>query len=377
VSDPDNRNSFLSSLLTSLEEKSKVKKMPPSSLLSLSSNDYLGLSRHPGVIEASVKATQQFGTGATGSRYLSGNHPLNLKLERTVSRFKSKGRGSGLVFSSGYHANLSVASVFGSHAGAIYSDSENHASLIDGLRLLKRQVHVYPHGDWEWVKMHLQKTGASHPMIVTESLFSMSGDFAPIPELYGIIRDKGGLLVIDDAHATGTLGKNGRGALEYFSLDFDPDFMILTGTFSKALGSLGGFAILGEKSRTVLASLARPLVYTTALPPGILAASCRSLEILEDSSPLPGRLQALSRQWQENLTGVSTPSPIVSLRGRLSTLRQESAKLAQFGLSLPVLHHPTVPEGEERLRLSVNLTWTPRVEEALRDTFSERLGEFR
>ncbi|EQD24315.1 MAG: 8-amino-7-oxononanoate synthase, partial [Leptospirillum sp. Group IV 'UBA BS'] len=207
MSDPDNRNSFLSSLLTSLEEKSKVKKMPPSSLLSLSSNDYLGLSRHPGVIEASVKATQQFGTGATGSRYLSGNHPLNLKLERTVSRFKSKGRGSGLVFSSGYHANLSVASVFGSHAGAIYSDSENHASLIDGLRLLKRQVHVYPHGDWEWVKMHLQKTGASHPMIVTESLFSMSGDFAPIPELYGIIRDKGGLLVIDDAHATRDLGK--------------------------------------------------------------------------------------------------------------------------------------------------------------------------
>ena len=213
-------------------------------------------------------------------------------------------------------------------------------------------------------------------MVVTESLFSMSGDFAPIPELYRIVREKEGLLVIDDAHATGTVGSKGRGGLDFFSLDFDPDFMIVTGTFSKALGSLGGFAILGDKARTILTSLARPLIYSTALPPAVLAASCSSLDLLENSSHLTNSLQNLSKRWQKDLTGSASSSPIISLRGPLSTLRRESSQLAEFGFSLPVLFYPTVPEGQEQLRLSVNLTWTSgiEIEKALKKTFSERMG---
>ena len=373
MNNQQSRKTFFSDLMTSLENAGKVKKMPPACLTSLSSNDYLGLSRHPRVIDASVNALRKYGTGATGSRYLSGNHPLNEELEDRISNFKSLGKGVGRIFSSGYHANLSVTSVFGAHAGTIYSDSENHASLIDGLRLVKKPVHVFPHGDWEWVGDHLKKTGAIQPMVVTESLFSMSGDFAPIPELYKIIREKKGLLVIDDAHATGTVGSKGRGGLDFFSLDFDADFMIVTGTFSKALGSLGGFAILGERARTILTSLARPLIYSTALPPAILAASCSSLDILENSNHLTETLQDLSKRWQKDLTGASSSSPIISLGGPLSTLRQKSSKLAEFGFSLPVLVHPTVPEGQERLRLSVNLSWASGTEEALRATFSDRM----
>ena len=368
------RKTFISDFMTSLVDKGKIKKIPPAWLTSLSSNDYLGLARHPKVIDDSVNALRMYGTGATGSRYLSGNHPLNEELEARIARFKSLEKGLGRIFTSGYHANLSVTSVFGTHAGTIYSDSENHASLIDGLRLVKKAVQVFPHGNWEWVLDHVKRTGASRPMVVTESLFSMSGDFAPIPELYRIVREKEGLLVIDDAHATGTVGSKGRGGLDLFSLDFDPDFMIVTGTFSKALGSLGGFAILGEKARTILTSLARPLIYSTALPPAVLAASCSSLDILENSSHLTKSLQDLSKRWQKDLTGANSSSPIISLRGPLSTLRQESSQLAEFGFSLPVLVHPTVPEGQERLRLSVNLTWTSGIEKALKTTFSERRG---
>ncbi|MDA8150844.1 MAG: aminotransferase class I/II-fold pyridoxal phosphate-dependent enzyme [Nitrospiraceae bacterium] len=367
------RSPFLAFFLNSIEEAGRVKRMPPPLLPSLSSNNYLGLAGHPKVIEASIEALRKSGAGSTGSRYLSGNHPLNEALETRIAHFKSKGAGAGLIFSSGYHANLSAVSVFGSHAGAIYSDAENHASLIDGLRLLKKPIHVYPHRNWEWIRGHLRKSGRGTPMIVSESLFSMSGDLGPIPELLEIVRETGGILIIDDAHATGTLGTTGRGGLEHFSLEFDPDHMIVTGTFSKALGSHGGFAILGEAGKIILTSLARPLIYTTALPPAVLAASLSSLDLLEADSHLPKSLQTLSEKWQTKLTGHVSLSPILNLRGDQETLELESSKLMDLGFAVPVLRYPTVPFGEERLRISVNLTWAPMVEEALLETFSRRI----
>ena len=371
-----NRRPLLASILSSLEEAGRIKRMPDSLKLSLSSNDYLGLSRHPKVVEASIDAVRKSGAGSTGSRYLSGNHSLNEALETRIAHFKSKGVAAGLIFSSGYHANLSAVPVFGSHAGTIYSDAENHASLIDGLRLLKKPIHVYPHRNWEWIRHHLRRSGGGTPLIVSESLFSMSGDFGPLPELLEIVRETGGILIIDDAHATGTLGMTGRGGLEHFSLEFDPDHMIVTGNFSKALGSHGGFAVLSKEGKAILSSLARPLIYTTALPPAVLGASLSSLELLEASPDLPKALQSLSEKWQKKITGISTPSPILNLRGDLETLGSESSELNDLGFELPVIRYPTVPAGEERLRLSVNLTWSSAVEEALEKTFSGRIGQF-
>lgn len=367
------RRPFLTPILKSVTEAGRVKRMPDPLKISLSSNDYLGLSRHPKIVEASIDALRKSGAGSTGSRYLSGNNPLNEALESRIAHFKSNGAGAGLIFSSGYHANLSVVSVFGSHAGSIYSDAENHASLVDGLRLLKKTIHVYPHRDWEWIRDHLRKSGGVSPMIVSESLFSMSGDFGPLPDLLEIARETGGILIIDDAHATGTLGMTGRGGLEHFSLEFDPDHMIVTGNFSKALGSHGGFAVLATEGKTILTSLARPLIYTTALPPAVLGASLCSLEILETSPDLPKALQSLSEKWQKKITGNSTHSPILNVRGDLETLTLESSELNDSGFDLPVLRYPTVPAGTERLRLSVNLTWSSAVEEALEKTFFRRI----
>lgn len=356
-------------LLENLSANGRVKQIPSPSLTSLSSNDYLGFSKHTYLIAAAIKALQQFGTGATGSRYLSGNNPLNEELEDRIAKFKAGDSGFGRIFSSGYHANLSIMSIFGEYADSIYSDSDNHASVIDGLRLLKKSIHIYPHRDWAWIENHLRQSTPSRFMIVTESLFSMGGDIAPLSELYRIVQKNGGLLVIDDSHGTGTIGDSGRGGLEAFGIRFDPNHMIVTGTFSKALGSLGGFAILNEHYRTLLSSVARPFIYTTALPPTVLAASIASIDLLEKSPEYPQQLQKLSLNWQSLLLNSHSTSPIINLQWPLSDLNNTSNAFKDFGYSLPVLRYPTVPRGKECLRLSINLTWTQKTEKILKDIF--------
>ncbi len=350
----------------------RLKTLPPPHLRSLSSNDYLGLSRHPQVIEASIRAIRESGTGATGSRYLSGNHVLNGALEESTARFKTSGAGKAILFSSGYHANLAVMSFVGEPSGMIFSDEDNHASLIDGMRLTKATRIVYPHNDWDFVRDFLKKHPARAPIIVTESVFSMKGDRAPLRELYEIVAMTGGLLVIDDAHATGTMGKSGRGGLEQQDLPFDPDHMIVTGTFSKALGSLGGFAVLSERAEKLLASVARTLIYTTALPPGVLAASLEALSLIEHSPKRVESLQESSRYWQCRLTGRESDSPIIALTGDPAHLSELSNKMALRGFHLPLLTYPTVSQGEETLRLSVNTSWDETVLSAIEDILTPK-----
>lgn len=347
----------------------RIKRLPHPALQSLSGNDYLGLAQHPAVLDAAIAALEQFGAGASGSRFLSGNNPLNAELEEAIARFKSGKGGVGLVFSSGYHANLSVMSVLGSHCDRVYSDRSNHASLIDGLRLSPREVLVYPHGDWEWVRDHIRKTPPSPFMIVTESLFSMDGDMAPLRELSEIVTRSGGMLVIDDAHATGTTGTTGRGGLEACGLEFDPDHMILTGTFSKAMGSLGGYAVASKNIREILLSLSRPFIYTTGLPPASLAASLASLTILDAHPEMVSQLQGECQSWNRALVGVSHASPIIPVRGPVEHLRLLSSRMEKEGYFLPVLCFPTVPEGREQLRLSVNRTWSDAIRRTVASTF--------
>ncbi len=352
-----------------LKSKGRIKTMPPHGTRSLSSNDYLGLSRHPRVIESSIRAVQTFGTGGTGSRYLSGNHPLHGELSEMTLQFKSARKSAIHIFSSGYHANLAVMSLLAEISGLVFSDSENHASIIDGLRNFKGNKIVYPHNDADFIRDSLARKPGKHPVIVTESLFSMRGDIAPLTDLLNIVEEHDGLLVIDEAHATGTTGMNGRGALEAQELPYLPNRMIIVGTYSKALGSLGGFVILDQKMASILASTARTLIYTTALPPGVLAASLESLRILDENPALVHDLRRQSHRWQRTIKNRDSFSPLIPLEGDVKSLQKISRNLMDKGLHLPVITYPTVPRGEAILRLSVNLGWGPDIDEALEKIF--------
>jgi 7-keto-8-aminopelargonate synthetase-like enzyme len=367
--DRGSEDCWFGNLHRELTDQNRLKKLPTSSLVPLSNNDYLGLSQHPEIISASANAVYKFGTGATGSRFLSGNHPLNSALEGKIALFKTSKNVQGIVFSSGYHANISIMTVLGGYSTAIYSDSENHASLIDGLRLVKIPAYIYPHNDWEWVRKHMAQHPTRRPMIVTESVFSMSGDLAPVIELYRLAQIFGGILVIDDAHGTGTIGATGRGILEASNIEFDARHMIITGTFSKALGSFGGFALLGNKEKEVIQSLARPFIYSTGLPPATLSASLAALNILTINPQLVQKLQEMSIFWNRSLINKKSSLPIISIEGKSDQLFAWSRSLEKLGLSLPILKYPTVPHGSDRLRLSVNLGWTQSTISALNDTF--------
>ena len=360
---------------SALEISGRFKTMPPPGLVSLSSNDYLGLSRNPLVIDASLRATRNFGTGATGSRYLSGNHPLNRELSDATSQFKTGGKGAALVFTSGYHANLATVSLISELSPLIFSDSENHASLIDGMRNAKGRKVVYPHNESEFIREYLKRNPQQKPVIVTESLFSMRGDLAPLSALFEIVEEYDGMLVIDEAHATGTTGISGRGALEALGLPYVPERMILTGTYSKALGSLGGFVILHEKAAKILESTARTLIYTTALPPGVLAASLEAIHVLAENTEIVRSLQRESRIWNAYIQDdTESSSPIIPVIGDAPTLQSISDNFRTQGYYLPVITYPTVPRGEDLLRLSVNIGWDKNVRKTLETFLPPRKG---
>lgn len=345
--------------LRDLERAGRRKTLPEGNA-PLSSNDYLGLSRHPTLIRAAADAVRDYGTGATGSRLLSGNHPLNRDLESAIARFK--GGPSGTVFTTGYQANLSAVVALADLVDVCYSDALNHASLIDGLRLCGKDTVVFPHNDWSFIEADLSRRKASggtlpHFMIVTESLFSMEGDTAPLAELSRIAREQDGLLLVDEAHATGTLGKTGRGGFEASGVPMDATRTIVTGTFSKALGGLGGFAISHPAFRDLLLSLGRGFVYSTALPPSVLASNLAAVTLLADDASIVETLQDTARTLRKRLNLPESASPILPIRGPMDVLEDFQRRLQKEGLSTPIIRPPTVPEGTERVRLSICLPW--------------------
>ena len=352
----DTFKSRIESRLSDLDASGRRKKLPPYSLRHLSSNDYLGLSRHPSVIEAVVKTTISEGAGATGSRLLSGNHPLNASLEEAIADFK--GGPSALVFSTGYQANISLVSALSTIYPFIYSDSHIHASIIDGIKLSGSPCQVFPHNDLEALREMLQKRPMGDPfVIVTESLFSMDGDRSPIAALLNLCDEFDGILLVDDAHGTGTLGQEGRGGLEHASLAFNPQRIVLTGTFSKALGGLGGYTVCHPLIRELVLSTGRSFIYTTALPPGVLAGNLASLAILDEDSDLVSDLRSRVKKVREAIGLPLSSSPIMPIKGPISKLEMISKSLREKGLLAPVIHPPTVPEGEECIRISVTNHW--------------------
>jgi len=330
-------------------------------VLLMASNDYLGFCSHPAIKKAAQDAISVWGTGAGASRLISGNISLLRELEAQLASLKKT--EDALVFSTGYMANIGLLSVVGEAGDVIYSDELNHASIIDGCRMSRAHVEVYPHKDTERLAA-LLKQGLQfrRRIIVTDGVFSMDGDLAPLPRLVELARDHAAMIIVDDAHATGVLGKQGGGTAEHFGLHGEVD--IIMGTMGKALGCFGAFVAGSQEVRELLINRARPFIFTTALPPAVVASALEALRLL-DKEPewrkaLWGNVDFFKNGLQErgfNTLDSATPIiPIIVGEARQAVSISES--LFQEGLFIQAIRPPTVPEGSSRLRITVSAAHT-------------------
>ena len=330
-------------------------------VLLMASNDYLGFCSHPAIKKAAQDAISVWGTGAGASRLISGNISLFRELEKQLARLKKT--EDALVFSTGYMANIGLLSAVGEAGDVIYSDELNHASIIDGCRMSRAHVEVYPHKDTERLAA-LLKQGLQfrRRIIVTDGVFSMDGDLAPLPRLVELARDHAAMIIVDDAHATGVLGKQGGGTAEHFGLHGEVD--IIMGTMGKALGCFGAFVAGSWELRELLINRARPFIFTTALPPAVVASALEALRLL-DKEPewrkaLWGNVDFFKNGLQErgfNTLDSATPIiPIIVGEARQAVSISES--LFQEGLFIQAIRPPTVPEGSSRLRITVSAAHT-------------------
>ena len=327
----------------------------------LGSNNYLGLSTHPKVINAAIEATQTFGTGASGSRLISGNSELYTTLEANLA--KTKNTEAALVFSSGYAANTSVIPVLTGEGDLILSDALNHASIIDGCRLSRATRKVYRHCDVEHLKTLLSEAAAfRRRLIVTDGVFSMDGDIAPLPDIYEVATRYDAMLLVDDAHGFGVLGEDGSGTVAHFGLKGTD--IIQMGTLSKAVGALGGYIAGCRALIELLINKARGFIFTTGLPPTTLAAANTALDVMRSSPELRQRLSSHARCLKTALTHLGytlLPSETQILPVVLGNPQQATSvadALLAEGVFAPAIRPPAVPPETSRLRLTVMATHT-------------------
>jgi 8-amino-7-oxononanoate synthase len=341
-----------------------------------SSNDYLGLSGHQRLKEASQKAIESLGAGASASRLLSGDLNIHHLAEERVAQFK--GKESALVFNSGYQANVGIISSLCNRADAVFCDRLSHASIIDGVRLSGAKLFRFGHNDLDHLDSLLKKESPKfeNSLIVTETIFSMDGDKAPLKELVNIKDKYGCLLMVDEAHATGIFGKTGAGVVEEQGLS--DRIELIMGTFSKALGSFGAYLACSRKIKDYLINSCRSFIYSTALPPAVMAANIEALNILKDEPFRRKKLLANADYFRDRLCqnqfdvrGQSQIIPlIVADTGRASRL---STQLRRSGYWVLPIRPPTVPQGQARLRFSLTYHHTKQVLEALADCIVEAM----
>lgn len=330
--------------------------------VNFSSNDYLGLSTHPRLIAAAQAATAKWGTGATASRLICGTLDLHCALEQTLVAFKVGGHPGyrALLFNSGYQANLSLLTALTDTPDVIFSDALNHASLIDGCRLSRATTVVYRHNDLDDLRTKLSRhPQARRKLIVTEAVFSMDGDVTPLADLLALAETFGAWVVLDEAHATGVLGPQGRGLAAQFDHTDRP--LILMGTLGKALGSFGAFVVAPTVVIELLINRARPFIFTTALPPAPVAAALEAVHLLlESDAPVRALRSNISRLAAALGLSPDWPTPIfpVVLGEEAATL-QAMASLQAAGFYVVGIRPPTVPPGTCRLRLTVTAAHTP------------------
>ena len=322
--------------------------------LMMASNNYLGLTFDSRVIEGALKGAQQYGTGSGGSRLVSGTFPLFTDLENELAKFKNTEKA--LVFNTGYMANVGTISALADKNTIIFSDALNHASIIDGCRLSRGAVKAYSHCDVEELKYLLKQVDRNaRKLIVTDGVFSMDGDIAPLDKLYELSRDYNALLMVDDAHATGTIG-NGHGTAAYFNLEKEIDIQL--GTLSKSLGSVGGYVAANSTIIDYLVNTSRSFIFSTALSPADIGAALAALHVLESDTSVLGRLQENVNYMSDQLTSMGIDStnetPIFPiLIGSNEDTLAVSDYLYESGIIGTAIRPPTVPIGESRIRLTV------------------------
>ena len=322
--------------------------------LMMASNNYLGLTFDTRVIEGALKGAQQYGTGSGGSRLVSGTFPLFTELERSLAKFKNTEKA--LIFNTGYMANVGTISAIADKNTIIFSDKLNHASIIDGCRLSRGAVKAYSHCDVDELKYLLKQVDRhARKLIVTDGVFSMDGDIAPLDKLYELSRDYNALLMVDDAHATGTIG-NGHGTAAYFNLEKEIDIQL--GTLSKSLGSVGGYVAANSTIIDYLVNTSRSFIFSTALSPADIGAALAALQVLETDASVLGHLQENVNYMADQLTSLGIDStnetPIFPiLIGSNEDTLTVSDYLYEAGIIGTAIRPPTVPIGESRIRLTV------------------------
>lgn len=363
--------------LSSSDEKKEGSDEKPRA--DFSSNDYLGLSSHPSLAEGAIKAIEDFGAGSTGARLLSGNNRLYRELEEKTAAFK--GKPASLVFNSGYQANVGMISSLCGPGDVIFCDRLSHASMMDGVLLSKARFFRFHHNDMDHLESLLQsrRKAFRNALIVTESVFSMDGDIAPLRKIAALKEKYETLLYVDEAHATGVFGENGAGMIEECGLTTKVD--IIMGTFGKALGSFGAYVASERLFIDYFINKARSFIFSTALPPSVTGANLAALEVVRKESfrrkNLLERVLYFRNCLRKNNILISSFTPILPiLLGEEGKAVEISRRLKDQGYLLPAIRFPTVPKGQARLRLSITYLHSLGLLENLSKSISGVLANF-
>src|SRR5579871_5636395 len=336
-------------------------------ILNLASNNYLGLATHPKLKEAAIKAIQQYGAGAGAVRTVSGTMSIHMALEEKIARFKNV--EACVSFPSGFASNAGTVSAILGKGDFIISDELNHASIIDGARLSRATIKVFRHKDMAHAEELLKEVSKEpgHKLLITDGVFSMDGDVGPLPQLCDLAEKYGAIMMVDDAHASGVLGRNGRGTIDHFNVHGRVDIQV--GTLSKAIGALGGYVCGSRDLVDFLYHRARPFLFSTSHPPSVAATCIAAFDVLENEPALMDKLWANTRFFKKelgllgfNIGGSITPAsetpitPIIIGDGRLTM--EFSRELFNEGVFTPGIAFPTVAEGKARLRTIMTATHT-------------------
>lgn len=333
-------------------------------LVNFGSNDYLSLAGDPRLADAVTRAAAVEGWGAGASPLILGHGASHARLEQRLAEFERT--EAALVFSSGFAANVAAVTALVERGDAVFADEWNHASLIDGCRLSRAEIHVYPHGDWRRLEELLrEQSGYRRRLIVSDSLFSMEGDAAPLVELADLAPRHAAMLMLDEAHATGVFGARGTGLAEAAGIQDRVDVHV--GTLSKALGCSGGFVCGSRDLIDWLVNRARPYIFSTAAPPAASAAAIAALEIVSSEPQRRSELLAKAADLRQRLQaagwdiGGSTSQIVPVIVGEANATLQLAARLREQGLFVPAIRPPSVPPGRSLLRISLSYGHTPEM----------------
>jgi glycine C-acetyltransferase len=331
-------------------------------VINLASNNYLGLTDHPRLIEAAVEATRRLGVGSGAVRTIAGTMDIHLELERRIAGFKHV--EACVVFQSGFAANAGTVAAILTPEDHIVSDELNHASIIDGCRLSKARIHVFPHKDAGAASRILGELVAQpgRKLLISDGVFSMDGDIAPLPALVEAAERHGAIMMVDDAHASGVLGRNGRGTIDHYGLHGRVHIQV--GTLSKAIGALGGYVCGSRELIEFLYHRARPFLFSTSHPPAVAATCLAAFELLEREPERIERLWDNTRYFKKGLkaagfqTGASETPITPVMVGDAALAHAFSRELFEEGVFATGIGYPTVPQGKARIRTIVTATHT-------------------